>query len=183
MDTTVWFSSPKGTGRSEQSYARGKNARLSAAMSIQIRRARPDEAETLTAIAHAAKSHWGYPEEWIEQWKPDLTVTTDFIAENEMFVAIIDDEIGGCGALVIEGTQAELEHMWILPRYMGAGVGRSLFEKIRDRARELNVSGFEISSDPNAEGFYERMGATRIGVVRSEVAGQARTLPRMKVQL
>jgi N-acetylglutamate synthase-like GNAT family acetyltransferase len=151
-------------------------------MSIQIRRARPDEAETLTAIAHAAKRHWGYPEVWIEQWKADLTITNDFIAQNEMFVAMFDDEIAGCGALVIDGTQAELEHMWVQPKHIGNGVGRFLFEKLRERARELKVSGLEISSDPNAEGFYQRMGATRIGEVRSQVDGQPRTLPRMKVE-
>jgi N-acetylglutamate synthase-like GNAT family acetyltransferase len=151
-------------------------------MNIQIRRARPDEAEILTAIARAAKRHWGYPEEWIEQWKTDLTITNDFIAKNEMFVAMIDEEIAGCGALVIDGTQAELEHMWVLPKYIGTGVGRFLFENIRERARDLKVSGLEISSDPNAEGFYERMGATRIGEVRSSVDGQPRSLPRMKIE-
>lgn len=151
-------------------------------MSIQIRRAQPDEADTLTAIAHAAKRHWGYPEEWIEQWKSDLTITKDFIAKNEMFVAIVDDEIAGCGALVFDGSEAELEHMWVQPKHIGSGVGRSLFEKIRARARDLKVSGFEISADPNAEGFYQRMGATRIGEMRSQVNGQPRTLPRMKVE-
>jgi len=151
-------------------------------MNIQIRRARPDDAETLTAIAHAAKRHWGYPEEWIEHWKPELTITNDFIAKNEMFVAMVDEEIAGCGALVFDGTQAELEHLWVQPKHIGSGVGRCLFEKIRERARDLKASGLEISSDPNAEGFYERMGATRIGEVRSQVDGQPRTLPRMKVE-
>jgi N-acetylglutamate synthase-like GNAT family acetyltransferase len=151
-------------------------------MDIQIRRARPAEAETLTAIAHAAKRHWGYPEEWIEEWKTDLTITKDFIAKNEMFVAMVDGEITGCGALVIDGSQAELEHLWVRPEHIGSGVGRSLFEKIRERARDLKVSGLEISSDPNAEGFYERMGATRIGEVRSQVQGQPRSLPQMKIE-
>ena len=39
----------------------------------------------------------------------------------------------------------------------------------------------EIESDPNAEGFYKHMGAVRIGVVRSEIEGQPRVLPRMTV--
>ncbi|PYS84043.1 MAG: GNAT family N-acetyltransferase, partial [Acidobacteria bacterium] len=57
-------------------------------MDIQIRRAQPDEAAVLTEIAHAAKRHWGYPENWIEHWQDDLTITPDFIATNEMYVAI-----------------------------------------------------------------------------------------------
>jgi N-acetylglutamate synthase-like GNAT family acetyltransferase len=152
-------------------------------MDIQIRRATTEEAEALTEIAHAAKRHWGYPEDWIEHWKTDLTITQDFIAQNEVYVATIDDEIAGCGALVIQGMKAELEHMWVKPVHIGNGVGRTLFLKICERAAESNVPILEISADPNAKTFYERMGATRIGEVRSEIDGQPRILPRMIVDL
>ena len=67
-------------------------------MIIQIRRASPTEAETLTTLAHAAKRHWQYPEKWIEIWKPDLTITPEFIREHEVFVAKIDGATAGCCA-------------------------------------------------------------------------------------
>lgn len=152
-------------------------------MDIQIRRARADEADVLTEIAHAAKRHWQYPENWIELWKEDLTITEDFLANNEVYVALIGDKLAGCCALVVNGSVAELEHMWVKPDYMGSGVGRSLFLKIRDRAAELNLPILELSADPNAEPFYERMGATRIGEVRSKIEGQPRVLPRMAIDL
>jgi GNAT superfamily N-acetyltransferase len=152
-------------------------------MDIQIRRAQPDEAAVLTEIAHAAKCHWGYPENWIEYWKDDLTITADFIANNEMYVATIDENIVGCCALVVTESLAELEHMWIRPAYMGTGVGRALFHQIAGRARQLDAPGLELSADPNAEGFYQRMGATRIGEVRSQIEGQPRVLPRMRFAL
>ena len=47
-------------------------------MDIQIRRAEPAEARVLTEIAHAAKRDGGYPENWIEHWKNDLTITPEF---------------------------------------------------------------------------------------------------------
>src|SRR5947209_16526004 len=90
--------------------------RLRGGMEFQIRRAKPKEAAVLTEIAHAAKRHWGYPENWIEYWRDDLTITPEFISNNEVYVAVIDKEIGGCCALVLKGSQAELEHMWIRPR-------------------------------------------------------------------
>src|SRR5438309_9772711 len=144
-----------------------------------IRRARPDEAGTLTEIAHAAKRHWGYPENWIEHWKDDLTITPDFIAKHEVYVAMIGDDIAGCCALVIDDAQAELEHMWVKPEHIGIGVGKALFTHVAGRARDLDLGVLEISADPNAEGFYQRLGATRIGDVRSEMEGQPRVLPRM----
>ncbi len=152
-------------------------------MDIQIRRALPDEADVLTEIAHAAKRHWGYPENWIENWKDDLTITPDFITSNEMYVAINGEEIAGCCALVLGDSLAELEHMWIRPAHMGAGVGRALFHHVIERAAKHNAPVVELSADPNAEGFYERMGATRIGEVRSEIAGQPRVLPRLRFAL
>jgi len=150
---------------------------------ISIRRARPDEAGVLTELAHTAKRYWGYPENWIEHWKEDLTITEDFIAGNEAYVAMIGDEMAGCCALVLGEAQAQLEHMWIKPERIGTGVGKALFMHVKNRARDLNVPELEISADPNAEGFYQRMGATRVGEVRSEIEGQPRVLPRMAVSL
>ena len=152
-------------------------------MHPEIRRATSDEADTLTSIAHAAKRHWNYPEKWIEQWKADLTITPDFIASNEVYVAIVDGVIAGCCALVVGESLAELEHMWIDPRQMGSGVGRTLFEYAKQRARQLGLLELELSADPNAEGFYERMGATRIGEVQADMDGQTRVLPRMRIEL
>src|SRR5437667_6922803 len=152
-------------------------------MDILIRRAQPDEAAVLTEIAHAAKRHWGYPENWIEHWQDDLTITPDFIARNEMYVAVNGEEIAGCYALVMRDSLAELEHMWIRPEHMGNGVGRALFNQIVERARTLDAKAVDLSADPNAEGFYQRMGAARIGEVRSEIEGQPRVLPRMSFDL
>jgi N-acetylglutamate synthase-like GNAT family acetyltransferase len=152
-------------------------------MDIQIRRAKPEEADTLTEISHAAKRHWGYPENWIAHWKPYLTITREFIEENEVFVAIADEKIMGCCAIVVGDSMVELEHMWIKPEHIGAGVGRKLFLHAKARARNLKIPTLEILSDPNAEGFYQRMGARRIGEVRSEIDGEPRVLPRMKIEL
>ncbi len=150
-------------------------------MDVQIRRALPEEADALTEIAHAAKRHWGYPENWIQHWKADLTITPEFIAKNEMYVAVIGTEIIGCSAIAFSDSVAELEHMWIRPEHMGGGIGRALLRHIKQRAEELKIPLLEISADPNAEGFYERMGAKRIGEDHSQIEGQPRVLPRMSV--
>jgi N-acetylglutamate synthase-like GNAT family acetyltransferase len=150
-------------------------------MDLQIRRATPDESEALTELAHAAKRHWNYPEEWIAHWQDDLTITCDFIAGNEVFIAMIDGEIAGCCALVSSDSVAELEHMWIDPKQMNKGIGRALFEHVQARAKEVGAPVLELSADPHAEKFYERMGARRIGEVPANVLGHARVLPRMRI--
>ena len=152
-------------------------------MRIEIRRANPEEADTLTEIAHAAKRHWNYPESWIRQWQTDLTITREFIATNEVFAATINGEIVGCCALVLTDSLAEIEHMWIRPEQMGSGVGRALFEHARARAVERGANALELSADPYAEGFYARMGAKRIGESPADMGGGPRVLPRMRIEL
>ena len=147
-----------------------------------IRRAASEEADKLTQIAMDAKRHWGYPEHWIKHWESDLTVSSDFIRDNEVYVAEKDGEIRGFYALSLSGNKAELEHLWVMPELIGTGIGKEVFLDAMDRAATLEVREIEISADPNAAGFYERMGASQIGETESSIDGQVRKLPRLKIE-
>ncbi len=149
--------------------------------SLNIRPAATQEAAALTGIALDAKRHWGYPENWIQHWQEDLTISSDFISNNQVYVAEREGEIIGFYALVVGDQRAELEHMWVAPKHIGTGVGKELFIHAMQIAAGDNVSEVEISADPNSEGFYQRMGARKIGEVSSEIDGQTRRLPRLAV--
>src|ERR1700722_2194738 len=123
----------------------------------------PSEADALTEIAMAAKGHWGYPAHWMARWRSVLTVTPAFIATHETYAARTDERILGFSALRPDGAVLHLEDLFVLPSEMGRGVGRALFRHARQRARELGFAFIVVQSDPNAAGFYERMGAERIG--------------------
>lgn len=97
-------------------------------------------------------------------------------------MAEADGEIRGFYALIVSGDRAELEHMWVTPASIGTGIGKELFLDAMERAAALEVRGVEIVADPNAAGFYERMGATRIGEVESPIDGQSRKIPRLKIE-
>lgn len=149
---------------------------------VTIRRSSPEDAATLTSIALDAKRHWGYPEHWIKHWESDLTISSEFIRDNHVYIAEEDGEIRGFYALCVAGNKAELEHMWVTPAFIGTGIGKELFLDAMERAAKLAVSSVEISSDPNAAGFYKRMGAAQIGETDSFVDGQTRKLPRLKIE-
>ena len=89
-----------------------------------LRPARPDDASALTAIAHAAKRHWGYPEEWLRRWVGALTLTPPYLAAHPTWLA--DENGGAVGfyALHLSEEQAQLDHLWVLPAAMGRGIGR-----------------------------------------------------------
>jgi GNAT superfamily N-acetyltransferase len=144
---------------------------------MTIVRARPEDSEALTEIAHAAKRHWGYPENWIAAWREILTMRPEFIAENTAYCAVDDDRAIGFYVLTTEDDGLHLDHLWILPRAMGRGIGRALFEHAVAQASRLGFNLIKIEADPNAEGFYKRMGATRVGASVGEVEGSPRELP------
>jgi GNAT superfamily N-acetyltransferase len=150
---------------------------------ISVKRAIPEQASILTNIALCAKRYWGYPERWIEIWTPQLTITPEFIAAAEVWVAEVSEEPVGFYALTFSDERAALEHFWIQPENMGHGIGRRLFEHALSRSRGKNCAVLEIESDPNAQGFYERMGASEVGERVAKVDGQPRILPVMEVNL
>jgi GNAT superfamily N-acetyltransferase len=152
-----------------------------------IRRAIPDEASTLTTIALEAKRYWGYPEHWIKHWESDLTISADFIRDHHVYVVEVDGEVRGFYALCVSGDadevrKAELEHLWVMPASIGTGIGKELFLDAMEKAAALAVRDVGISADPNAAGFYKRMGAMQIGEGDSQIDGKTRKLPRLKIE-
>jgi GNAT superfamily N-acetyltransferase len=150
---------------------------------IEIRRATPGDAETLTGISFAAKRYWGYPERWIAQWKEALTITPDFVRRNEVYAATSDKEIVGFYALTGQGREIELGHLWVSPDHIGTGVGRTLFDHAVRKAASHGAELLSVEADPNAEGFYRRMGARRVGEINYPIDGQKRTLPLLVVEV
>jgi predicted N-acetyltransferase YhbS len=150
---------------------------------VEVRRAAAGDAGALGRIAFAAKGHWGYPERWMERWREDLEVSPGFVRDNEVYVAVSGEEAVGFYALVGEGRALDLEHLWVVPAWIGTGLGRTLFEHAMRRATELGARSVVIESDPNAEGFYGKMGARRTGENVYELEGRERVLPVMVVEL
>ena len=78
-------------------------------------------------------------------------------------------------------TVADITLLFIAPENLRRGLGRALYEKAVDLARQLGVRELLIDSDPQAAAFYATMGATRIG---AEPTGyQGRLLPKFSVEI
>jgi GNAT superfamily N-acetyltransferase len=144
---------------------------------MHIVRAKPEDASTLTRIAGEAKRHWGYPEEWMERWRDLLTIRPEQVQTGEIYCASVAGETVGFYGLRRDGGVLWLEHLWVLPTMMGRGVGRGLFHHAVERTRALGFESLRIESDPNAEGFYQRMAARRVGTNVTESEWQRRELP------
>ena len=147
---------------------------------LLIRNAEPDEASTLTAIALAAKASWGYPPRWLDQWRQELTIDATDVNRLVIRVAEQNGSIVGFFGLATEEDVWTLEHLWVHPEAMRCGIGRRLFEAAAAHVRAEGGTHVDIVSDPNAEGFYIRLGATRVGVRDGSLDGVERSLPVMR---
>lgn len=149
---------------------------------LRIRRARREEAEALTALAIRSKSHWGYAGEFLARARPEMTLSADEVADHETWA--LEDAVGRViGFYRIVPTQPPvLEDLWVEPAAIGAGRGRLLWEHAVATGRALGAAALELDADPNAVGFYERMGARQVGETPSAVV-PGRRLPRMRIDL
>jgi GNAT superfamily N-acetyltransferase len=150
---------------------------------MNIERANPEDAGRLTAIAFAAKGHWGYPASWLRRWEKVLTITPEYVRANPTYIAAVDGRIVGFCALVLRDGEARLDHLWVLPAEMGKGTGRALFGFAESLARSAGAACIRVESDPHAEEFYVRMGAARCGRVPADMDGTERFLPLLEKNL
>jgi GNAT superfamily N-acetyltransferase len=152
--------------------------------STTFRCAEVNDADQLTEIAFAGKAHWGYPPEWMELWRPDLVVTPRYLRTEAISVMEYDGETAGFTGLSTGGKDRQIEHLWLRPKFIGRGFGRLLVGEALRLARKEEVGELFVSSDPNAEGFYLKMGGVRIGrEVYRLPGGVQREVPRLVFRL
>jgi GNAT superfamily N-acetyltransferase len=129
-------------------------------MGITIQAAAQHQAADLSAIALSAKGYWGYSSEQLDLWKSEfLTISPEYIGVNRVWVASVDSlKPVGFAAIEQHGQDAILDHLWVLPDYIGKGIGRRLFLHVA-----ATIPRFVFTSDPHADDFYQKMGARKIG--------------------
>jgi GNAT superfamily N-acetyltransferase len=141
----------------------------------RLRQARPDDHERIRAVAEVSKGYWGHDHERVKTWAASLELG------GEIWVAELGDDIVAWMALLPpDDGSCELDHLWVEPHAIGSGLGTALFRHATARARELGARQLRWEAEPNAVGFYERMGGETVGTATSS---WGRTLPVMRVEL
>lgn len=134
-----------------------------------IRYACRSDADRLTEIAFSAKRHWQYPEEYYQQWTRELTITDQYITQNIVKCLLSNSAIIGFYSLcfvdkdqLFADIRVEcgywLDHMFLEEKSIGKGFGTEMFIDLHKEIRKRNISQFKVFVDPNATGFYEKMG-------------------------
>lgn len=162
-------------------------------MKISIRKAEVQDSDDLTRIAFAAKRYWQYPEEYFDVWKQELTLTPDYILQNRVYIANVEEKVAGfvsivevtadfyAGELLIR-QGFWLDHIFIQPEFIGKGAGSELMAFVTDWCKEAGISFLHILSDPHAQGFYDKLGAQFIKEVPSNIQGRNVLLYKLQIK-
>jgi GNAT superfamily N-acetyltransferase len=124
-----------------------------------------------------SKAHWGYDAEFMRLSWRSLQVDPTAITEGRVSIAVDEhDQPLGVVACTFLGDDVDLMHLFVEPSVLGRGIGRALFAIAVEWTRAQRRRSLLIASDPNAVGFYRRLGAVDAGWVPSE-AIPGRMLP------
>jgi len=143
----------------------------------RLRPAVPDDYERVRELTHESKAHWDYDRDFVRRWADALS----FESDRERWVAELDGEIVAWAAIVppAQGVVV-LDDLWVDPDWMGRGLGSRLFRLAADRARELGAVRLEWGAEPNAVGFYEKVGGQKL---RDHLTEWGRWVPWMGLDL
>jgi len=149
---------------------------------FELRTPRYDEAAVLTDLCLRSKAVWGYDEAFMQACRGELTLTASTMQSSHLQVAEIGGHLVGVAQVTVKGELAELDKLFVEPTHLRSGAGKALFEWATTTARDSGAVFMVIDADPDAVGFYRRMGAVDDGTAPSgSIPG--RLLPRLKLQL
>lgn len=98
-----------------------------------------------------------------------------FMAQPGINYLLSEDDGVFCGVVAVRNN-SHLQHLYVVPSFQGLGVGKYLWETVRDQALAAGNEGqFTVNASLNAIPFYKRMGFEPTGDV--SLAGGLRFQP------
>jgi len=123
----------------------------------------------LSDLAFESKSYWKYDEEYLVAAREYIKISASEIECDHVYLYEDDHEILGFYHFTCRQETSELIWFFIHPSSIGKGIGKILWTHLLSITKELEIKEFLIKSDQNAEAFYIKQGAKRIGLKPSTV--------------
>lgn len=146
---------------------------------MEIKKSTIEDSAILTEITKTSKAYWGYSDEQIENWSELLTITKNYIETTNVYKLLDNDLIVGYYSYIyLNKKEVRLDNLFILPNYIGTGLGKLLMRNFLDRIKNTETERIILDSEPNAEKFYAYFGFKKVGQIETSIKG--RYLPIME---
>ena len=156
--------------------------RCTQAEQMKIGKAHRKDAKKITDLTIRSKNYWNYGEKQIAEWKDELTITSKYIAENQVYKMTTSDGLIGFYAFQAESNKiVKLNFLFVAPEHIGNGYGKILINDFVKRIEKTDFKKVTLDADPNAEKFYEKVGFKVVGKLKSSIKN--RFLPIMEMEI
>ena len=149
---------------------------------VNIRLARPDEAELLLQIHHASVQGLcagQYDAEQIAHWFDgrDASIYTQGIAQQRLWLACAPDPVG-----FIEVDEHSIDKLFVLPQAAGLGVGKALLLHGLQALQSEGRQTVDIEATLTGVAFYQKHGFRILEQTQSKHGGADAPLAVVKMQ-
>lgn len=134
----------------------------------RIRHALPAETGALEDLQRRSSMIWAEYRDDLRRHPDAVEVPTEAVLEGRVRVAVGDGRVlGFCTVVPLAEGIGDLDALFVEPESMGRGVGRRLLDDAVAIARGQGVRRLEVTANPRAVGFYEKVGFVSGAVVRT----------------
>ena len=149
---------------------------------VNIRLARPDEAELLLQIHHASVQGLcagQYDAEQIAHWFDgrDASIYTQGIVQQRLWLACAPDPVG-----FIEVDEHSIDKLFVLPQAAGLGVGKALLLHGLQALQSEGRQTVDIEATLTGVAFYQKHGFRILEQTQSKHGGADAPLAVVKMQ-
>lgn len=127
---------------------------------MHVRKATLDDAQRVLDIrreAIRARCRDHYPWRDLEIWTSgDLSETFAKRVAGHFHAAIVDGQVVGTG--MVDLTDGRIDAVFVLPEYMGQGIGRAMMHHLEGLARHAGLREVRLDATLNAVPFYRANG-------------------------
>ena len=98
-----------------------------------------------------------------------IEVPVDALAAGNVRVAVREGQlVGFATVLPVSAAAGELDGLFVAPELMRIGLGRVLVEDAVAIARDRGMTRLEVTANPRALEFYEKVGFVTVGEVATQ---------------
>lgn len=148
---------------------------------LTVRKAKPEYAKILSALAIRSKASWGYEKSWLEACKPELVISESQLENWAGYVVEIDNEIAGFWCREIKEDLSD-GRLFVEPKFIKHGCGRMLWKALRNDLMKSGLKYITLLADPNAAPFYIKLGGKELRKEDSQIF-PGRKLPVIRIPL
>ena len=108
---------------------------------MKIDKAYRTDAGKFTELTIRSKGFWNYGAEQIKEWRDELTISPNYIDDNQVYKLLFNERIIGFYAFQSEHLKTvKLNFHFVEPEFIGNGFGKLLLNDFLQRIKNIQLS-------------------------------------------